>query len=73
MKATILLEQLNCGNCIAYVSKKLSKIEDIHDILPDAKSSKITFTYDSEGAALEAVGVLSSFRKLERKRSLLKN
>ncbi|MBZ9729376.1 heavy-metal-associated domain-containing protein [Salegentibacter sp. JZCK2] len=66
MKATILLEELNCGNCIEYVTKELSKIEDIHDILPDTKSSKITFTYDSEGAALEAVGILSSFRKLEK-------
>ena len=66
MKATILLEELNCGNCIAYVTKELSKIEDIHDISPDPKDSKITFTYDSEVAALEAVGILSTFRKLEK-------
>jgi copper chaperone CopZ len=73
MKATILLKELNCGNCIAYVTKKLSKIKDIHHILPDAEASKITFTYNSEAAALEAVGVLSSFRKQESEEEFNKN
>ncbi|TDN79656.1 copper chaperone CopZ [Salegentibacter sp. 24] len=67
MKATILLEEIGCGNCMAYVTKELSKIKDINDISPDAEASKITFTYNSEGAALEAVEILSTFRKREKK------
>jgi len=66
MKATILLEELNCGNCVKYVTEKLSKIKDIFDILPDEKASKITFSYNSEVAALEAVGIISSFRKMDK-------
>ncbi len=65
MKATMLLEELNVGNCIAYITRELSKIKDICDIYPDSEASKITFTYNSEFAALEAVGVLSSFRNKE--------
>ncbi|PRX44367.1 hypothetical protein [Salegentibacter salegens] len=66
MKATMLLEELNVGNCIAYITRELSKIKDICDIYPDSEASKITFTYNSEFAALEAVEVLSSFRNKEK-------
>lgn len=65
MKATILLEELNCKNCIDYVTEELSKIKDIFDISPDEKSSKISFHYGSENAALEAVSILSTCRELE--------
>lgn len=66
MKATILLEELNCGNCIAYVTEELSKIKDIFNILPDEKASKITFSYKSEIAALKAVGILKSFKEQKK-------
>lgn len=64
MKATISLEELNCGNCITYITQKLSKIKDIYEISADEKASRISFIYKSEVAALEAVGILTSFRKL---------
>lgn len=67
MKATILLEELNYGNCIAYITRKLAKIKDIYEISADEKASKISFIYESELAALEAVEILSSFRKKEQK------
>lgn len=70
MKATISLKELNCGNCMAYVAKKLSKIKDIYDISADEKASRISFIYKSEVAALEAVGILTSFRKLEKEEDL---
>ena len=73
MKATILLEELNCKNCIAYISQKLSQIKDIYEILPDAINSKIIFTYKSENAALEAVGILSSFRNKEKDEEFKEN
>ncbi|MBZ9631354.1 heavy-metal-associated domain-containing protein [Salegentibacter sp. LM13S] len=73
MKATILLEDLNVGNCITYVTKELSKIKDICDISPDAEASKISFTYNSEVAALEAVEILSSFRHQEKEEEFNQN
>ncbi|HKL36505.1 MAG TPA: cation transporter [Salegentibacter sp.] len=66
MKATVLLEELNCDNCITYLSQKLSKIKDIYDISADEKASKISFIYKSEVAALEAVRILSALRKMRK-------
>jgi len=73
MKATILLEELNCDNCMAYICQKLSLVKDVYDILPDAINSKITFTYKSENAALEAVEILSDFRKHEKDEAFNEN
>ena len=73
MKATMLLEELNVGNCITYITKELSKIKDICDIYADSEASKITFTYNSEFAPLEAVGVLSSFRHKEKEEEFNEN
>ena len=70
MKATISLEELNCGNCITYITQKLSKIKDIYEISADEQASRISFIYKSEVAALEAVGILTSFRKLGKEEDL---
>ena len=70
MKATISLEELNCGNCITYITQKLSKIKGIYEISADEKASRISFIYKSEVAALEAVGILTSFRKFDKEEDL---
>ncbi|OEY72342.1 heavy-metal-associated domain-containing protein [Salegentibacter salarius] len=70
MKASISLEELNCGNCITYITQKLSKIKDIYEISADEKESRISFIYKSEVAALEAVGILTSFRKFDKEEDL---
>ncbi|SKB39780.1 Heavy-metal-associated domain-containing protein [Salegentibacter holothuriorum] len=67
MKATISLEELNCGNCITYLTQQLSKIKDIYDISADEKAARVSFIYKSEVAALEAVGIFNSIRKLENR------
>ena len=70
MKASIALEELNCRNCITYITQKLSKIKDIYEISADEKEYRILFIYKSEVAALEAVGILTSFRKFDKEEDL---
>lgn len=67
MKATISLKELNCRNCITYITQRLSKIKDIYDISANEKEARVSFIYKTEFAALEAVGILNSFKKPENR------
>ncbi|SHF52157.1 hypothetical protein SAMN05444483_101442 [Salegentibacter echinorum] len=62
MKASIFLEELNCKNCIASISAELSKIKEITNIFPNEKSTKISFHYETENAALKVVELVNYFR-----------
>lgn len=62
MKASIFLEELNCKNCIARISAELSKIKEITHIFPNEKSTKISFIYETENAALKVVELVNYFR-----------
>ena len=62
MKASIFLEELNCKNCIAKISAELSKIKEITNIFQNEKSTKISFNYETENAALKVVELVNYFR-----------
>ncbi|AEM70639.1 heavy metal transport/detoxification protein [Allomuricauda ruestringensis DSM 13258] len=47
MKTTFRLQNLKCGGCINTISKELSEIKEIKDVIVEKDSSSVSFEHQS--------------------------
>lgn len=61
MKTTFDVQNLKCGGCAKTISKKLSEVEGIQNVIVEKENSSVSFDYQSaDGASL----VKETLRKL---------
>lgn len=60
METTIHIQNLKCGGCANTISKGISSIEAIQNVLVNVEESTITFSYDKEEQVEEVKNKLKS-------------
>ena len=60
METTIHIQNLKCGGCANTISKGISSIEAIQNVLVNVEESTITFSYDKEEKVEEVKNKLKS-------------
>lgn len=48
METTVYIQNLKCGGCANTVTKNLTAIDGIENVLVNVEESSVTFTYNSE-------------------------
>ena len=60
MEATIIVQNLKCGGCASTITKKISAVENISNVIVDKDESKVNFSYLSEKDVDEVKSKLKS-------------
>ncbi len=60
METTIHIQNLKCGGCANTISKGISSIEAIQNVLVNVEESNVTFSYDKEEQVEEVKNKLKS-------------
>ncbi len=60
METTIHIQNLKCGGCANTISKGISSIEAIQNVLVNVEESTVTFSYDKEEQVEEVKNKLKS-------------
>lgn len=60
METTIHIQNLKCGGCANTISKGISSIEAIQNVLVNVEKSTISFSYDKEEQVEEVKNKLKS-------------
>lgn len=47
MKTTFQIQNLKCGGCVKSISKKLSELKEINDVIVEKDSSSVSFDHQS--------------------------
>lgn len=59
MKATLYVQNLKCGGCASTITKNITSIESITDVLVTVDESSVTFEYPTETKLLEVKAKLA--------------
>ncbi|SHJ02681.1 heavy-metal-associated domain-containing protein [Algibacter luteus] len=58
MNTTIQIQNLKCGGCANTITKKLSSLDDVSQILVNNETSTVTFDYENESTIAKVKAVL---------------
>ena len=59
MKTTIEIQNLKCGGCANTVTKKLSGINGLSDLIVNNENHTVSFNYENESTFIEAKELLN--------------
>ncbi|MBT8259872.1 MAG: heavy-metal-associated domain-containing protein [Flavobacteriaceae bacterium] len=59
MKTTLVIQNLKCGGCANTVTTRLSKLENISEVIVNNDEDSVTFNYTSDEDLEKAIHLLS--------------
>lgn len=60
MITTVEIQNLKCHGCANTITTKLSKLQDVQDVVVSNETNSLTFYYENDTALLEAKKLLQS-------------